>query len=169
MCNFLTYLSDWCLGSLTFWNWFFTAHVILPFIWYAAILAVIASYSFISLRTRQIGHHFPNNIFKGIFLNENVWISIEISLKCVPKGPINNIPALVQIMAGHQPGDKPLSELIMVSLLMHICITWPQWVILAFSIFIHCVIPFCLFLPTVTFHLNIAILLFRMMHLYILP
>ena len=29
------------------------------------------------------------------FLNENVWIPIEISLKFVPKGPMDNIPALV--------------------------------------------------------------------------
>ena len=36
--------------------------------------------------------------------------------------------ALVQIMAWHRPGDKPLSEPMMVSLLMHICVTRPQWV-----------------------------------------
>ena len=41
-------------------------------------------------------------IFKRIFLNENIPISIEISLKFVPRGPINNIPVLVQIMAWHQ-------------------------------------------------------------------
>ena len=29
--------------------------------------------------------------------------SIKISLKFVPKGPINNIPALVQIMAWRRP------------------------------------------------------------------
>ena len=34
-------------------------------------------------------------IFKCIFLNENILISIKISLKLVPKGRINNIPALV--------------------------------------------------------------------------
>ena len=51
-----------------------------------------------------------DDIFKRIFLNENVIISIKISLKFIPKGPINNIPALVQIMAWRQPGDKPLSE-----------------------------------------------------------
>ena len=45
------------------------------------------------------GRHFPDVIFKFNFLNENIWISIEISLKCVPNGQINNIPALVQIMA----------------------------------------------------------------------
>ena len=60
--------------------------------------------------------------------NENVWISIKISLKFVPEGPINNIPALVQIMARCRPGDKPLSEPMLVSLLTHICVTWPQWV-----------------------------------------
>ena len=41
------------------------------------------------------GRHFPDDIFKCIFLNENVFISIKISLKFVPKGQINNIPALV--------------------------------------------------------------------------
>ena len=38
---------------------------------------------------------FADDIFKCIFLNENVWISIKISLKFVPKGPIDNILALV--------------------------------------------------------------------------
>ena len=69
-----------------------------------------------------------DNIFKCIFLNANVWISIKISLKFVPKGPINNIPALVQIMAWRHPGDKPLSAPMMVSLPTHICIARPQWV-----------------------------------------
>ena len=67
-------------------------------------------------------------MFKCIFLNENVRISIKISLKFVPKCPINNIPALVQIMAWRRPGDKPLSEPMMVCLSTHICVTRPQWV-----------------------------------------
>ena len=66
--------------------------------------------------------------FKCIFLNANVTISIKISLKFVHKDPINNIPALVQIMAWRRPGDKPLSEPIMVGSLTHICVTRPQWV-----------------------------------------
>ena len=86
------------------------------------------AYIFNTLRLRQNGHHFPDNILKCIFLNESVWILIYISPKFVLEGPINNIPALFQIMAWHQPGDKPLSEPMMVSLLMHICVTWPQWV-----------------------------------------
>ena len=57
---------------------------------------------------------FPDDIFKCISLNEYVWISIEISLKYVPTGSINNITALVQIMAWCRPGDKPLSEPMMV-------------------------------------------------------
>ena len=55
-----------------------------------------------TLRPRQNGRHFADDTFKRIFLNENVRISIKISLKFVPKaskGPINNITALVHIMA----------------------------------------------------------------------
>ena len=78
-----------------------------------------------TLRLRQHGHHFPDDIFKCFFVNENVWI---FSLNIVPDGPIKNIPALVQIMAWHRLGDKPLSEPIMVLLLRHIPITRPQWV-----------------------------------------
>ena len=69
-----------------------------------------------------------DNIFKCIFLNENGRISIQISLKYVPKGPINNSPALVQIMAWRRSGAKPLSEPMMVGLPMHVCVTRPQWV-----------------------------------------
>ena len=72
---------------------------------------------FNTLRPRQNGRHFADDIFKCIFLNENVWIPIKISLKFVPKGQINKIPALVQIMAWRRPGDKPLSEPMVVNLL----------------------------------------------------
>ena len=81
-----------------------------------------------TLRPRRNEQHLADDIFKHIFFNENVWISIKISLKFVPKGPINNIPALVQIMAWYRSDDKPLSEPMMVSLPTHICITRPQWV-----------------------------------------
>ena len=62
-----------------------------------------------TLRPRQNGQHFSDDIFKCIFLFENVWIRIKISLKFVPKFPINNIPALVQTMAWRRIDDKPLS------------------------------------------------------------
>ena len=56
------------------------------------------------------------------------YVSIKISLKFVSKGPIDNIPALVQTMAWHRSGDKPLFEPVMVSLATHICVNRPQWV-----------------------------------------
>ena len=87
---------------------------------------------FNTLRPRQNGRHIAGDIFKCIFMNENAWISLKISLKFVPKFRINNIPALVQIMTWHWPGDKPLSEPMMFSLLTHICVTRPQWVKLMF-------------------------------------
>ena len=67
-------------------------------------------------------------IFKWVFLDENVWISNKISSKFVLWGPINNIPALVQIMAWRRPGNKPLSEPVMVISMTQICVTRPQWV-----------------------------------------
>ena len=70
----------------------------------------------ITLRPRQNGRHFPDDIF-------------QISLNFVPMSPMNNFPALVQIMAWQRPGDKPLSEPMMVCLLTHLCVTRPQWVI----------------------------------------
>ena len=48
--------------------------------------------------------------FKCIFLNENDRIPIRISLKFVPRSTINNKPALAQVMAWRQTGDKPLLE-----------------------------------------------------------
>ena len=53
---------------------------------------------------------YADNIFKYTFLNENVWILIEFSLNFVPKGPIDNKPVLVQVMAWRRTGDKPLTE-----------------------------------------------------------
>ena len=66
--------------------------------------------AFNTLRLGQNGRHFPDNHLKCFFLNENIWISINTSLKFVPKGRINNIPAFVQIMAWCQLGDKPTSH-----------------------------------------------------------
>ena len=81
-----------------------------------------------TLRPRQYGRFFADNVLKCIFLNENVWISLKIPLKFISKGPINNIPALVHIMAWRRPGDKPISEPMLVFVLTHICVTGPQWV-----------------------------------------
>ena len=76
-----------------------------------------------TLRPRQNGRHFADEVFKCIFLNENVWTSHNISLNFAPKFRINNILALVQIIAWRRSGDKPLSEPMMISLLTHISVT----------------------------------------------
>ena len=81
-----------------------------------------------SLRPRRNGCYNADDIFKCIFRKENVCIPTKISLKFVPKGPINNIPALVQIMAWRRPGNKPFSEPMSIFVPMHICVTRPQWV-----------------------------------------
>ena len=62
---------------------------------------------FNTLRPRQNGRQIPDDIFKLFFLNENIGISINISLKFVSKGLIDNMAALVQIMAWRRPGDMP--------------------------------------------------------------
>ena len=113
-------------------------HVICSGIWYAITcmktasspMNIVESHYFMvnTLRPGPNGRHFADNIFKSIFLNENIWISLKIALKLVPEVRINNIPALFQIMAWRRSGDKPLSGTMMVSLLTHICITRPQWV-----------------------------------------
>ena len=72
---------------------------------------------FNTLRPKQNGRHFADDIFKRILLNANVRIFNQISLKLVPMSPVNNKSALVQIMAWRRPGDKPLSERKMVYLI----------------------------------------------------
>ena len=65
----------------------------------------------------------------SIFLNENVRISICISLNFVSKGPVDNILVLVPIMAWRGLRDMTLSEPIMFSLLTYIYVTRSQWVL----------------------------------------
>ena len=67
-----------------------------------------------TLRPRQNGRHFADDTFKSILVNGNIRISIKISLKLFPRGPINNIPAIVQILSLRWSGDKPLSKPMMV-------------------------------------------------------
>ena len=55
---------------------------------------------YLDIEAEKNGSHFPDDIFKCIFLNENMWISVKISPKFVPEGPINNILALDEVMAG---------------------------------------------------------------------
>ena len=74
----------------------------------AAIFQTIISNTF----SWMITHEFWLKFHWGLFL----W------------GPINNIPALVPMVAWRRPGDKPLSEPMMARLPTHIYVTRPQWV-----------------------------------------
>ena len=76
--------------------------------------------TFIALKPRQNCGLFADDIFKCIFLKGNVRISIKYLLQSVPRGYINSIPALIQLMAWRRPSDKPLLEPMMVSLLTYI-------------------------------------------------
>ena len=53
------------------------------------------------------------DIFKCTFLNEKNKFPIQISLKLVPRGTIDNKPTLVQVMVWRRTGDKPLPEPLM--------------------------------------------------------
>ena len=81
-----------------------------------------------TLRPRQNGCHFADDIFKSISWMNAHEFRLIFSL--------NNILAWAQIMNWRRPGDKPLSEPMMVSLPTHICVcvSRPQWVkLLCFS------------------------------------
>ena len=58
----------------------------------------------------QNGGHFADDSFKGIFMNEKFFFSIQISLKFVPKSLIDNNAALIRVMVWRRTGDKPLPE-----------------------------------------------------------
>ena len=59
---------------------------------------------------------FADNVSKCILFKEQVWLAIRISSKFVPKGPIDHKSALVQVMAKHRTGNKPLSELMLIKI-----------------------------------------------------
>ena len=61
-------------------------------------------------------------------LNGNICLSIRISLTLVPIGPIDNIPALMQIMACRLPAMDGIPT--------HVCVTPPEWVKMIMGILI---------------------------------
>ena len=69
-------------------------------------------------------------------LNENVWNSIEISLKFVPKNLIDNKRASVRTMAWHDQATSHYLNQWWLSLQTHICVTQPQWVNLYAQVFL---------------------------------
>ena len=68
-----------------------------------------------TLKSEQSRRHCAKDTFQSILLYEICCICIQISLKIVPDGPIDNRSGLAQILTGHQTGNWGLS------LLTHIC------------------------------------------------
>ena len=71
------------------------------------------------LRQGQNGCHLTDEIFKCIFCNEKIQSWIKVLWSFCPRDPINYNPALVQIMAWRRPGDKPLSQTIVINILIY--------------------------------------------------
>ena len=72
----------------------------------------VMSWAVNSSPPEENGRNFADDIFKYIFLNENVCILIRMSMNFVPNGLICNKSALVEVMACRMFGDKPLPQLI---------------------------------------------------------
>ena len=113
----------WCPGFLHRWN--INSHDNGCVIYWGLLLVCV------HIIFNTLSRDKMDAISQTTFWNAFAWSSLKISLKFVPNLRMNNFPALVQIMAWRRPGDKPLSEPMMVSLLTHIRITRPQWVKLA--------------------------------------
>ena len=69
--------------------------------------------TFNTLRPRENGRHFADNICKCICMNENLCILFQIPLNFIPKGPIDNKLAMVQVTVWRRTGAKPLPELML--------------------------------------------------------
>ena len=102
--------------------------------------------------THWVREYFPDDIFKCIILNENIWILIKI-LSFIPKVRINVIPALVQMIAWCLPGDKPFSESMMVT--VYIVRDFTDNVLTIFSMVRHVFASHCLqYLRIIRFSYN---------------
>ena len=101
---FLTALS-WLPGEMGHIVFILTDNIILCHCQYMGSYEIsqVGPWLLNTLMPRQNSCHFVDSIFKSIFLKENIWISIDISQKFIPKGQINNIPALGHIMAWCRP------------------------------------------------------------------
>ena len=70
--------------------------------------AILAALNFKTLGQRQNGCQFAD--ISSAFYSRKIWILIDISLKFVPRGSTDNNSPLVEVMAWHETGIKPLSE-----------------------------------------------------------
>ena len=96
--------------------------------WWCHLISVIHKpISLIHWAQNKMVVIFHTKSFNGFSRMKMDALWFKFSLKFVSRGLVENNSALVQIMTLHRPGDKPLSEPMMVSLLMHKCVTQPQW------------------------------------------
>ena len=95
LCRMILLMIKTSIGWDTPGTYKFLIHVMTSYqtrVYSVTHMCVTRPQMFNTLRPRQNGRRFPDDVFKSIFLNENVWIPLKISLKFVPNGPINNIP-----------------------------------------------------------------------------
>ena len=101
------------------------------FLTHYGMLVHTADVAFSILRPRQMAI-ISQTPFSNAFLHFLEWKGMNFyfkkSVKFVRKDPINHIPAFVKILAWCRPGDKPLSETMVVRLQTYICVTRPQCV-----------------------------------------
>ena len=81
---------------------------------YCSIVMALKRLDLTHLPLDKMAAMLADDIFKRIFLNQNGRIPIQISLRFVPRSPIDNKPSLVQVMAWRRIGDKPLPEPMMI-------------------------------------------------------
>ena len=129
MCNFATYSTDWYLEHFQ-WNcphyvnttglhrWCVnigSGNGLVPSgttniaqHWFGVTAWCHQAISLTHLPLDKMAAILADDNFKCLFLNKKDGILIWISLKNFPRSPTNNKPALVQVMAWHRTGDKPL-------------------------------------------------------------
>ena len=98
------HLTHYCVTVM--WHFCFSVYWMLSVL----LLLGILNHAFNSSPSGQNGHHFADDDFKCILVKEKFCTWTTISLKFVPKGTIDNIPAFVKVMAWCRTGNKPLSE-----------------------------------------------------------
>ena len=92
------------------------------------IVIINASCCLKTMRPRQDCRHFQDAIFKSFFVKENIWISIQILLKCVPGVKLTIFQHWFRKWLGAEQVARHYFNRCLYALLSHICVTRPQWV-----------------------------------------
>ena len=124
--------SGICVFYVTAQTCVYNTWTVLYSAWCMQSIQCRPSINILILRLRQKSRHLANDIFKCIFFNEKFWISLNISLKLVPMGPIDNNPPLVRKIAWCQTRERsilPISFRI-ASLALGQLHDWPNVIIL---------------------------------------